>query len=180
MESLASKLKRARDFASIAHGDQRYDHRPYTAHLDEVREVAFEFGVTDEDVLIATLLHDSIEDTPTTPEQVTAQFGDRVASLVQAVTNEPGKNRKERNVKTYPKIRSTPGAVTLKMCDRIANVRNCWMTAQKLGSDKKNKSLLGMYKSEYGAFRKALKEDNVSETDQKLWAELDRLLAWIL
>jgi hypothetical protein len=46
------------------------------------------------------------------------------ADIIYAVTNDKGKNRKERaGVKYYEGIRKTPGAVFVKLCDRIANVQ---------------------------------------------------------
>lgn len=176
-DSLAIKLAQARYFAAKAHHEQRYGSKPYVAHLDEVLSVAFQFYVTDEDILVATMLHDVVEDTEIKLECIQKQFGVRVAELVNAVTNEQGKTRKERNILTYPKIRTVNGATTLKLCDRIANVRNCWMESENFDANKRSKSMLGMYKKEYGAFRKALKVDNDSNNTQ-LWLELDRLMAW--
>lgn len=175
--SLAVWIKRARGFAAEHHGDQKYGHKPYLYHLDAVLSVAFEFGITDEDIIIATLLHDVVEDTEVTREQVSERFSNRVGDLVYAVTNEPGKNRKVRAKKTYPKILGIEGAVKLKLADRIANVRSCWLEAQEQDANKRNKSLIGMYKKEYGGFRKALKQD-LDSVESAMWNELDKLLAW--
>lgn len=179
--TLAITLKRARKIAGDAHeaaGDRYGDH-PYTAHLDEVRSIAFEFGVIDEDIIVATLLHDTIEDTELTKEDVREEFGERVAALVDAVSDPPGyPNRKTRKAAAYPRIRDVLGATTLKLADRIANVRSCWRVAKS--GQKRSKSLIGMYKREYGGFRKALRldDDHLDPIDRAMWDEMDRLLAW--
>ena len=86
---------RAQEFAVKRHGGQRYDKdKPYAHHLEAVRDVLVRFGVTDEDLLAAAWLHDVVEDTSTSAQQVSERFGDRVGALVLAVTNEPGKNRR--------------------------------------------------------------------------------------
>jgi (p)ppGpp synthase/HD superfamily hydrolase len=60
-------------------------------------------------------------------------LGQEVADIVYAVTNEKGKNRKERGgVKYYEGIRQTPGAVFVKLCDRIANVQYSKMTKSRM------------------------------------------------
>lgn len=175
--SLAIRIRDARDFSIENHGEQRYGFKPYVFHLYAVMSVAFEFGIIDEDILIATMLHDVVEDTDVTRETVQLYFGPRVGDLVYAVSNEPGKNRKEKHKKTYLKIVAIPGAIKLKLADRIANVRSCWNEAKEQDASKRNKSLLGMYKKEYGGFRKALRNDP-DETELLMWNELDRLLAW--
>jgi len=89
-----------------------------------------------------------------------------VANLVRAVTDEPGNNRKQRKIATYPKIRAYGiEAVALKLADRIANVEHCIEVG--------NTSLLQMYYKEHLDFSKALREAG-ELTD--LWSKLDALL----
>jgi len=176
--NLAVWLKEALRYASVAHekaGD-RYGPDPYKVHLLAVLSVAFEFEVTEFAVLVACPLHDVIEDTAVTLADVKMRYGSRVAALVDAVSDPIGyKNRKERKAAAYPRIKAVPSATVLKLADRIANVRSCWNEAK---AEKRNKSLLGMYKKEYGSFRKALKGKEVDKVELVMWAELDRLLAW--
>ena len=182
MKHLAVEIRDALHLAAAAHdraGD-RYGPDPYTIHLLAVLSVLFEFGVTDGHVLVAAPMHDAIEDTDVTKEQVEERFGRRVADLVDAVSDPPGfPNRKTRKAAAYPRMLEVTGAVTLKLADRIANVRSCWSEAK---ADKQNKSLLGMYKKEYGGFRKALLDGRLpvtpTPTEKAMWDELDRLLAW--
>lgn len=132
MTDFNTKLKLAQEIVTQRHcweGKQRYQSLPYTHHLETVaNKVAFyataEGLPADEiqDLILAGWLHDTVEDTNTKLKEIEELFGPRVAALVGAVTNEPGVNRAARHALTYPKIRAEPGAVLLKLCDRLANV----------------------------------------------------------
>lgn len=92
--------------------------------------------------------HDLIEDCRVSYNDVKDHLGQEVADIVYAVTNEKGKNRKERaNDKYYEGIRNTPGAIFVKLCDRIANVQYSKMTGSRM---------FEMYKKENTEFTKAL------------------------
>jgi len=88
--------------------------------------------------------HDLIEDTRVSYNDVKEHLGQEAADIIYAVTNEKGKNRKERaNEKYYEGIRNTPGAVFVKLCDRIANVQYSKMTGSRM---------FEMYKKENDSF----------------------------
>lgn len=155
-------VEKAKKIALEAHGDQKYGNHPYSVHLEAVVEALIRFGYGQrEDLLVAGYLHDSLEDTDL-PEEVVREFGEAVLAMVKGVTNEEGANRKERNAKTYPKIKSTPDALVLKLADRIANVE-----ASASRPDK-----LEMYRSEYKGFREALFDGRYLS----MWDHLDNLL----
>lgn len=83
--------------------------------------------------MLATWGHDLIEDTRVSYNDVKDHLGQEVADIVYAVSNEKGKTRKERSNKKYYKgIRVTPGAVFVKLCDRIANVQYSKMTGSRM------------------------------------------------
>ena len=83
--------------------------------------------------LLSAWGHDLIEDTRVSYNDVKNHLGQEVADIVYAVSNEKGKNRKERaNDKYYEGIRNTPGAVFVKLCDRIANVQYSKMTKSRM------------------------------------------------
>ena len=120
---LISAPERAMHFATIAHGGQIYnDEVPYVVHLQAVVTVLKRFGFSDPVMECAGFLHDTIEDTNTSYKKIATKFGTSVAELVFAVTSEMGRNRAEKNAKTYPKIRGNDLATALKLADRIANV----------------------------------------------------------
>lgn len=114
--------RRAFRFASEAHAGQRYGDEPYMAHPCAVRQVLFDFGFLGGDLPVAALLHDTIEDTSTTWDDIRAIFGERVADLVEAVTGR-GETRAERVASAHDKIIAFGrDAARLKIADRIANV----------------------------------------------------------
>lgn len=157
-------INKAREFATKAHGDQKYGKElPYAYHLEQVVLVARRYGLH-EDVQVAAWLHDTLEDTDVTFEELMKEFGVTVFDLVNAVTNEAGANRKERHAKTYPKIRRDPSAVALKLCDRIANVSF---------SIERNDKIMELYVKEHDSFVAALQQPNELSS---MWCELDNLI----
>jgi (p)ppGpp synthase/HD superfamily hydrolase len=77
--------------------------------------------------------HDLIEDCRVSYNDVKQHLGQEAADIVYAVTNDKGKNRKERaGERYYLGIRNTPGAVFVKLCDRIANVQYSKMTKSRM------------------------------------------------
>lgn len=105
------------------------DYIPYRFHLEMVERVGRGFlhlvpPTSVKEVAVALLAHDLIEDTRNSYNDVKGALGESVADIVYAVTNDKGKNRKERAGENYYRgIRATPGATFVKLCDRIANVQ---------------------------------------------------------
>ena len=158
-----SLSNKAKEFATAAHGDQKYGAHPYTYHLEMVAKICRRYNLP-ESVVAAAYLHDVVEDTDTHANTVCAVFGYEVATLVYAVTDGEGKNRKEKKAKAYPKILSHPYGVHLKLADRIANLSSC-STAKDVG-------LFEMYCKEAKGFEDALKTPGIAE---EMWAELDNI-----
>ena len=83
---------KAADFAAIKHKDQRRKNKsavPYINHPIGVAKILTSEGkVTDPIVLQAALLHDTVEDTDTTIEEIRDAFGDKVQSIVAEVTDD--------------------------------------------------------------------------------------------
>ena len=120
-------LLEATAFAAEKHKGQRRkgeDASPYINHPIEVaRLIATVGGVSDIDVLRAAILHDTIEDTQTTGDELESRFGARVRSLVEEVTDDkslPKQERKDRQVAHAPHLSS--GAKLIKLGDKISNV----------------------------------------------------------
>jgi len=85
--------------------------------------------VSDGNILAAAILHDTVEDTRTTPEDIRNEFGRSVEDLVREVTDNKmldKAERKEMQVKKAPNL--SPGAKLIKLADKISNVR-------EIGSD---------------------------------------------
>lgn len=123
-----NKILKAVQFAATKHSNQRRKNKeasPYINHPIEVANHLSSVGeVEDEDILIAALLHDTIEDTDTTREEIAAEFGERVASLVCECTDDkslPKLERKRLQIENAPK--KSPGAKLIKIADKTCNLR---------------------------------------------------------
>lgn len=137
------RLIEAAHFAAKKHRDQRRKNRdasPYINHpLEVTHNLATIGGVDDEEILIAALLHDTIEDTETTREEIAELFGDRVATLVMECTDDkslPKLERKRLQIVNAPK--KSDGAKQIKICDKMANLTSIladppanWTTQRK-------------------------------------------------
>ena len=128
--------------AEKAHANQSYDIYPYMYHIQQVLHIARSL-TSDTDVLVACVLHDALEDSELSYNDIKKAFGVEVAEIVYRVTDELGRNRKERKEKTYPKIKSNYKAVIVKICDRIANMTH---------SKEYNKPMFKMYQKEHKDF----------------------------
>ncbi|MBN3756306.1 bifunctional (p)ppGpp synthetase/guanosine-3',5'-bis(diphosphate) 3'-pyrophosphohydrolase [Paraburkholderia sp. Tr-20389] len=122
-------LIRATAFAAYRHRNQRRkdaDASPYINHPIALADVlANEGDVADEAVLVAAILHDTIEDTETSMEELVAQFGHAVAGIVAEVTDDktlPKAERKRRQVEHAPAI--SRNAQLVKLADKICNLRD--------------------------------------------------------
>lgn len=120
---------RALAFASRKHSQQRRkdaEASPYINHpIALVSILAVEAGISDCDTLCAALLHDTIEDTDTSLEELVEAFGAPVASLVQQVTDDkrlPKAQRKLHQVEHAAHL--SPKARSVKLADKIANLRD--------------------------------------------------------
>jgi guanosine-3',5'-bis(diphosphate) 3'-pyrophosphohydrolase len=122
-------LLKALAFAAHKHRDQRRkdaEASPYINHPIALADVLVnEGGVTDPEVLSAALLHDTVEDTATTPEELRDAFGPRVAKIVAEVTDDknlPKAERKRLQVEHAATI--SPEAKLVKLADKISNLRD--------------------------------------------------------
>ena len=122
-------LFRALAFAAHKHRDQRRkdaEASPYINHPIALAEVlAGEGGVADAEVLAAALLHDTIEDTATTAGELRAEFGERIAAMVEEVTDDkdlPKAERKRLQIEHAAAL--SAGAKLVKLADKICNLRD--------------------------------------------------------
>ena len=120
---------KALSFAAEKHRDQRRkDHHgsPYINHpIALSRVLCEEAGVTDTDTLCAALLHDTVEDTDTDPEELEAEFGPLIRAIVMEVTDDkrlPKAERKRLQI-LHARIISRQ-AKLVKLADKICNLRD--------------------------------------------------------
>jgi (p)ppGpp synthase/HD superfamily hydrolase len=127
LNTIAMILK-ALHFAANKHRDQRrkgLEASPYINHPIEVAELLARVGgVTDPIILQGAALHDTIEDTKTTPEELEAAFGPEVRRVVEEVTDDkrlPKTERKRLQIDHAPHL--SERAKQIKIADKISNVR---------------------------------------------------------
>lgn len=126
---VVDRLAGAYRFAADWHADQRRPAgEPYVEHLLQALEVAIDIGgATSAEVLTATLLHDVVEDTPCTIEQVREEFGPQVAELVAWVTKPeagPGEDPKAVRAGYLGSFdQAPPDVLVVKLSDRYSNVQ---------------------------------------------------------
>ena len=120
-------LIRALHFAAEKHVHQRRkgeDQIPYINHPIAVSEILWRVGeVRDPEILAAALLHDTIEDTETTPKELMEAFGETVADLVVEMTDDgslPKHERKDLQIQHAGGL--SPGARLIKLADKTHNV----------------------------------------------------------
>ncbi|HWT00648.1 MAG TPA: HD domain-containing protein [Pyrinomonadaceae bacterium] len=114
-------------FAAAKHRDQRrkdVEASPYINHPIEVAELLARVGnVTDTITLRGAILHDTLEDTKTTPEELEAAFGPEVRRVVEEVTDDkrlPKQERKRLQIEHAPHL--SERARQIKLADKISNV----------------------------------------------------------
>jgi (p)ppGpp synthase/HD superfamily hydrolase len=154
-------------FALERHGEQDHGCLKIGDHLADVAENVRKhydphINICDpEEVIAAAWLHDCVEDTGTSPEDIHRRFGSNVGTLVDLLTDKEGKNRLERHLRTYHMIRRHPDAILIKLCDRRHNQARSIEHGERWAI---------MYHREYLYFKFAL-----YNTGQfmALWSELD-------
>lgn len=162
---------KAAHFAAESHSGQRRKGaaaEPYINHLIEVAElVSSALSEPDTNLVIAALLHDTIEDAGVTKEELIQTFGADVAELVVEVTDDkalPKAERKRLQIVNAPK--KSVRAQVIKLADKISNVRAI------LSSPPADWSV--QRKREYFEWAKQV-VDGLTAPNQKLKAEFERL-----
>ena len=174
---MSKLIEFAKDLALLHHGEQDHGCLKIGEHLEDVaKHVSYHakknrvINLYHDIMVAAAWLHDVVEDTSVTANDLEkilheAEFDfDDVFYLTQAVravTDEPGRGRKERHINTYWKIRENPRAMLIKLCDRRHNHER---------SIKHGEIYAAMYAKEYDYFKFALWKPRQFV---ELWAELD-------
>jgi len=136
-----SLIRKAWEFCVSHHeGQKRLSGDPYIVHPLEVAEVLAEMKL-DATAIAAALLHDAVEDTPATSQEIAEKFGDQVAHIVEGVTKIDKiqfANREDRQAENVRKMLlamvSDVRVVLIKLADRLNNMR----TLQHLKPDRQD------------------------------------------
>ena len=124
------RVRAAAEFGATAHhGQKRLSGEPYIAHPVATADILAELHL-DADTLIAAILHDVIEDTPTPKEEIAARFGNDVAEIVDGVTKLDQiqfKSRQEAQAESFRKMLLAMArdlrVILVKLADRTHNLR---------------------------------------------------------
>ncbi len=132
LQAMREILKAAR-FASVKHVRQKRKGaaaEPYLNHLIEVADlVSMAIAAPDANVIAAAFLHDTVEDTETSHEELVEMFGADIAALVGEVTDDkslPKAERKRLQIEHAPHLSAR--AQTIKIADKISNLRGILFT----------------------------------------------------
>ncbi|MCB9822693.1 bifunctional (p)ppGpp synthetase/guanosine-3',5'-bis(diphosphate) 3'-pyrophosphohydrolase [Candidatus Nomurabacteria bacterium] len=142
-----NKIEKAIDFASVKHNGQlRASGEPYITHPLSVASILIDWQV-DLDSVIAAILHDTLEDTDTTLQEIEDNFGKDIAFLIDGVTKVSAARKGMREIKSYlPKTRDNLSkfliaigkdsrVLVIKLADRLHNLR----TLKYLSPEKQHK-----------------------------------------
>ena len=165
----------AANFAARAHAGQKRKGaaaEPYINHLIEVAELVARSGNdADVNLIMACFLHDVIEDTPITQQELARVFNDDVASLVMEATDDttlPKDERKAMQVQTAP--HKSTRAQTLKLADKISNLRALLISPPPQWSAERKRQYFDWAKAVVSGF---------TEPNSYLWKEFQEAYARI-
>lgn len=167
---MATLLDRAIEFAMVKHAGQvrKGTSIPYFTHVMEAMEIVSRM-TEDEELRAAAVLHDTLEDTKTTKEELVEAFGQRVADLVAVESEDKRKERPEgetwliRKTETIEHLREADTEIRmLALGDKLSNIRAMTRDYKVIGEklwqkfNEKNPVMQGMY---YGELANAFGED---------------------
>ncbi len=129
MEDPIATILKAAEFSAHKHRDQRRkdaDASPYVNHpIGLANVLKGEGGISDPVIIAAALLHDTLEDTETTYEELRGQFGDEIADVVVEVTDTKWLSKEARKRLQISKAsHSSVQARAVKIADKICNLRD--------------------------------------------------------
>ena len=169
--NLLSLLFKALAFSAEKHTKQRrkdIDKTPYINHPISLANILAKRWVIDENVLCAAILHDTIEDTETTVEELQEHFGEKITSIVLEVTDDKSLEKSVRKQKQVEHAASiSHEAKLVKLADKIANITDIINTPPVDWSSDRKK--------DYFDWAKAV-VDNLRGAHQGLEKDFDELI----
>lgn len=163
-------IEKVKEYAYRMHNDvnQLYGVHRYSYHLDGVANVLKSIigAECHEELISAAYLHDILEDTKGTMNEILLLTNERVLDVVVRLTDKSGNSRKERHLNTYYLIRENEDAVIVKVADRIFNIRECILN---------NSNKAKMYFKENDGFKFALYDPRMKKCES-IWTEYDNLI----
>ena len=135
---MSLNIQKAIIFAALKHEGQKRKGTeiPYIVHPMEVMQILTAIGCR-EGVVIAGILHDTLEDTDATPEEIKELFGADVLSIVQGESEDKSKTWKERKAATIEHLKTSAGVESKIVCfaDKLSNIRSMLRDKHEIGSE---------------------------------------------
>ncbi|KLV03320.1 phosphohydrolase [Photobacterium aquae] len=163
-----NRYLKARTLARAKHGRQMYGDVPYYVHLEAVSRLASPFGT---DAMIVAQLHDVLEDTETSVDELVADFGFVIADAISYISDGKLADRAKRKSQVNQRLanldineEAARLALIVKSCDRLANVRASLTSPE---------AYYQQYQAEHPAFKAAVYRKGLCEA---IWWELDTLI----
>ena len=164
-----NRINKTKKFGAEKHKGQKrkFGGKPYFTHPTRVADMIEEY-TNDEDMIIAAYLHDTIEDTATTYDEILKEFVERVANLVKELTTDKNAAAKlGKAVYLTEKINKMSNeALTIKLCDRLDNLSG-WVNEPE--------DFVMKYKTQTEYILNNLKR-SLSSIHKKLIKEIQRIL----
>lgn len=142
MEGTTDIILGAKKFAQEKHKNQKRKDgvTPYSDHLEGVVNRLKNLGVTDKDVLCAAWLHDIIEDTDVTFDQINERFGREVAVIVLSLSKDQNILKKDREIQYISQLKDASFQTKIiKLCDISANLKD--LANAPISKTQKNKQI---------------------------------------
>lgn len=172
-------IHEAIEFAAIRHRNQtrKGTDVPYIVHPMEVMQILTANGC-DEKTIVAGILHDTLEDTATTYEEISERFGEDVAEIVGGVTEEKSKSWKARKLHTITTLPDESFESQLVCCaDKVANLRSMLCDYEKSGEELWKR--FNAPKSEIAWYYRGIRSSLSALEDYEMYRELEMLVAAI-
>lgn len=131
-----TKLHNAIIFATLKHQNQKRKgtNIPYIVHPMEVMQILTSMQLS-ENIIIAGILHDTLEDTDTTPEEIKKLFGDDILKIVQTESEDKTKSWKERKQTTIDELKNASFETAIVcFADKFSNVKSMYCDKLEIGS----------------------------------------------
>ena len=134
---MSMAIQKAITYATLKHEGQKRKgtNIPYIVHPMEVMQILTELQCT-ESVIVAGILHDTLEDTDATPEEIKKLFGADVLSIVQNESEDKSKTWKERKAATIEHLKNADSKTKLVcFADKLSNVRSMYRDKLEVGAE---------------------------------------------